>query len=101
MPKCVLSEETSSYRGRLADVLRVWDCYEQAWREDAPVVFRFEKVDVLVWRTGEAGAVRSRFCTEAEEEEALRELEAQAVFSDSCLCWRAVPCKGCLLYTST
>ena len=42
MLQTMTEQEIDSFEDYLADVLCVWDCYEQEWVEMAPVILRFE-----------------------------------------------------------
>lgn len=35
----------------LADVLRPWDCYAQDWHNDHTILYRFEKNDLLIYKS--------------------------------------------------
>lgn len=94
------SKELWDYEDFLADVLGVWDCYEQRWCEDAPLVLRFESCDIwLTKRADEATLLRlvgsdvvaGRTFARDELAALLPEKEDETKSSDACLCWRAVP----------
>lgn len=94
------SKELWDYEDFLADVLGVWDCYEQRWCEDAPLVLRFEEQDIWVVKPlGDTElAVRGGLEVVAgapvspEESALISSIEqSNGRALDLCLCWRAVP----------
>lgn len=66
----------------LADVLRVWDCYEQDWHDGFTTVFRFENDDLLVWK--EMGGLKTKRGAVVTQNPI--ELEP-----DACLSWMSDP----------
>lgn len=62
----------------VADVFRQWDCYEQEWVQDAPLLVRFEGSDALI-------AADEVLAAEACVSESVR---AQQHGHERCLCWR-------------
>lgn len=74
----VATEKTlAGHEDYLADVLRLWDCYERSWVAGAPVILRFENRDVMAheeaahWSFAAASAIQD--APEGDEE---------------CFCWR-------------
>lgn len=47
MLQTMTEQEIDSFEDYLADVLCVWDCYEQEWVNGSPLVLRFESADVV------------------------------------------------------
>ena len=81
-------QEIDGFEDYLADVLCVWDCYEQEWVEKAPVILRFEKMDVLIQRPSVGGDAKLSVPTAGSEigyPESGKTCNASA---DSCVCWR-------------
>ena len=75
--------EVASHADHLADVLGIWDCYEQEWVTDAPIVLRFESEDVVIGaRNGPPCLLRDG------EDELLERLRLDEAMSERCLCWR-------------
>lgn len=72
----------------LADVLRPWDCYEQKWTKDSPMLFRFEHNDLLIWTSSDKlECIISNVDTRYFIHEAL--ISANNIdVRDLCLCWR-------------
>ena len=67
MLQTMTEQEIDSFEDYLADVLCVWDCYEQEWVEKAPVILRFEKMDVLIQRPSIGGDAKLSVPTAGSE----------------------------------
>ncbi len=84
-------QEIIDFEDYLADVLMVWDCYEQAWVEEAPVILRFENVDVLIQRPDDiSNDTALSFLAQGFEAEILESEKACEAYIDACICWRRV-----------
>lgn len=82
-------QEINDFEDYLADVLMVWDCYEQAWVEEAPIILRFESVDVLMQRPeGISNDTDLSFIALGSEAEILESEKACEAYIDACICWR-------------
>lgn len=82
-------QEIDGFEDYLADVLCVWDCYEQAWVEEAPVILRFENVDVLIQRPDDiSNDTALSFLALGSEAEILESEKACEAYIDACICWR-------------
>lgn len=71
-------QEIEDFEDYLADVLCVWDCYEQERVTGSPLVLRFESVDVVA--DMEEGAV---YRTSGSNEAIVETLSAKYMWSDS------------------
>lgn len=85
MLRPMTAQEIEKFEDYLADVLMVWDCYEQCWIEDAPIVLRFENIDVLVPNDSCAELNASIF--QCCDEGLNGVIGAHAKEADDCLCW--------------
>lgn len=88
MLQTMTEQEIDSFEDYLADVLCVWDCYEQEWVEKAPIILRFEKMDVLIHRSsigGDAKLSVPAAGSEIDNPESGKTCNANV---DSCTCWR-------------
>lgn len=90
------SKELWDYEDFLADVLGVWDCYEQRWCEGAPLVLRFEERDIwvvgdmeLAVRDGLEVVAGAPVSSDALADCFPRYGAPVGPFSE-CLCWRTV-----------
>ena len=81
-------QEIDSFEDYLADVLCVWDCYEQEWVEKAPVILRFEKMDVLIQRPSIDGDAKLAVPTAGSEIDYPESGKTCNASADSCACWR-------------
>lgn len=71
----------------LVDVFRVWDCYEQEWVADSPILLRFEEDDALVFIRGEK-IIETVF---GPVDNAVAIVKgAETTSEDQCLCWLRV-----------
>ncbi len=82
-------QEINDFEDYLADVLMVWDCYEQAWVEETPIILRFENVDVLIQRPEDISNDADRsFIALGSEAEILEKEKPCEASVDACICWR-------------
>lgn len=79
--------EAAAYEDYLADVLCVWDCYEQKWLEDAPVILRFENRDVVMAQSKLSGYIAQGFGDDETERLILTELNDSNNAYETCFCW--------------
>lgn len=71
----------------LADVFRLWDCFEQGWITEHVFLFRFESDNLLIWEEEETfQALKGPVST--TEVFVPRGLQIESFDSQSCLCWR-------------
>lgn len=65
-------------RDWVADIFRWWDCYEQNWVQNAPLLVRFEGFDALIASDGvlvlKAGISEDQ--------------QTHTLGPEQCLCWR-------------
>lgn len=78
-------QEIEGFQDYLADILKVWDCYEQDWVVSAPLILRFENADVVVEH--EKNVPSKVTMANSGEEELISELVNGDLGVDRCLCW--------------
>lgn len=71
----------------LADVLRLWDCYKQAWHDNYTMVCRFENNDYLVYVDANGLNCKVGPIDTSEIDDSLLELIGVNA-NEACLCWR-------------
>lgn len=80
--------EIEGFEDYLADVLCLWDCYEQTWVTEGLAILRFESKDVFV-ACMKPGQRQLSICESSIESAAVMEnLLSRNMHQDSCLCWR-------------
>lgn len=87
MVEQITSDVIAEYKDYLADVLCVWDCYEQDWMKGSPIILRFENSDVVIEQRPSSGGTSTASFLHGTESETLENL-SEGSAKDVCLCWR-------------
>lgn len=72
----------------LADVLRLWDCDAQDWKDDTTMVFRFEDEDLLVWKESTMLCARIGAVETAFMDDSISKTLGEILPNEECLSWR-------------
>lgn len=90
MLQLMTEQEVEDFEDYLADVLMVWDCYEQCWVDDAPIILRFENADVAIAQTEESGNYGVSHLETGGSKLLLDSISDKADPEGTCLCWRRI-----------
>ncbi len=78
-------QEINDFKDYLADVLMVWDCYEQKWLENTPIILRFENSDLIV--APKADGIRTVSFVRSDTQTLLDAFTADSDNNRTCSCW--------------